>query len=88
MIVHTFLQKNTLHWLPRLLCSFSTLKPERSKNFEILKEKDVSYFRTFMNDNEIIYNNAHDLIPYNTDWLKITHGNSLLVLQPTQTSQV
>jgi FAD/FMN-containing dehydrogenase len=61
--------------------------PERSPAYAHVEERDVMFFRALLGDAGVITDHD-DLVPYNTDWMKIYQGQSKLALRPKTTEQV
>ena len=57
------------------------------KNFKIIDEHDLDYFRSIIPKDDVITNDS-DLIFFNTDWLKKFVGNAPAVLRPKTTEQI
>lgn len=62
----------------------------RNPSFKKLGEEDVMFFRTFMDETQILYGEYEttELVQYNQDWMNKYRGQSRLVLLPKDTQQV
>jgi FAD/FMN-containing dehydrogenase len=56
------------------------------KNFAILEEQDISYFRSILPTHSVVDDPA-DLEAHNICWRKLDQGNSKLLLCPYNTEQ-
>ncbi len=67
----------------RALRGFST----SGYNYTKLSSSHIDYFRSILNNNEVI-TNSDEVQPYNEDWTKKYHGKSELVLKPNSTDKI
>lgn len=61
---------------------------KRDDSFEKLQDTHVEYFKTFLEENQIIYNKPDEIEPFNVDWTGKYRGQSRLILKPKTTNQV
>ena len=64
---------------------------QRHSHFAKLNNDHVSTFRNILSgepDSALLYNNAEDVDPFNTDWMRKYRGHGSLVLRPSTTAQV
>ena len=67
--------------------SFKSFTKLQRKNFKIIDEHDIDYFKSIIPKDDVITNES-DLIFFNTDWLKKYVGNAPAVLRPKTTEQI
>lgn len=63
-------------------------KVQRDPRYKNLEEKDVSFFRLVLENDNYVVTGTEDLDFFNEDWMRKYKGQSKLVLKPKTTEQV
>eukprot|EP01127_Copromyxa_protea_P009800 TRINITY_DN2333_c0_g2_i1.p1 TRINITY_DN2333_c0_g2~~TRINITY_DN2333_c0_g2_i1.p1 ORF type:complete len:495 (-),score=137.86 TRINITY_DN2333_c0_g2_i1:61-1545(-) len=66
---------------------FASQAVTRNPNFAQVNDADVAFFTSVLGEKGVL-TEAHDIEPYNADWLNKFVGQTKLVLKPTNTKEV